>query len=109
MGLSMSYNTRALDVGLRSRLVNNTNNNFVADTGEQVSFQIDPRLEMRWTNPTAAPGISNLMATWTGYITVPTTDNYHLPVSLNSDEDIEVKINSHRRPACQPDQHRPAR
>ena len=30
MGVSMSYNTRALDVGLRSRLVNNTNNNFVA-------------------------------------------------------------------------------
>ena len=92
MGVSMSYNTRALDVGLRSRLVNNTNNNFVADAGEQVTYQVDPRLEMQWTNPTAAPGISNLMSTWTGYITVPTTGNYKFAASLNSDEDVDVKV-----------------
>ncbi len=94
MGVSMSYNTRAQDVGLRSRLVNNTNNNFVADAGEQVTYQTDARLEMRWTNPTAAPGISNLMSTWTGFITVPTTGNYKFAASLNSDEDAEVKIAS---------------
>lgn len=94
MGLSMSYNTRARDVGLRSRLVNNTNNNFAADAGEQVSYQVDGRIEQQWVNPTAAPGISNLMSTWTGYITVPETATYRFAASLNSDEDVEVKIGS---------------
>lgn len=94
MGASMSYNSRAQDSGLRAQLVNNTNNNFAADAGEQITYQTDPGTTFKWANPTAAPGISNLMATWTGFITVPTYGTYKFAASLNSDEDVEIKVGS---------------
>ena len=72
-----------------------------------MSYQVDPLFEMKWTNPTAAPGISNLMSTWTGYITVPTTGTYKFAASLNSDEDVDVKVGATTVRACEPQRHCP--
>jgi hypothetical protein len=76
MGVSMSYNSRANDIGLRGRLFNDANNNGVADSGELVTSRVDRAMTMQWSTPAAAPGVSNFVGTWTGYITV--ADRWHV-------------------------------
>ena len=95
MGVSMSYNSRANDLGLRGRLFNDANSNGVADSGELVTSRVDRAMTMQWTSPAAAPGISNLVGTWTGYITVPTGGTYHIAAAVGADERVEVKVGTY--------------
>jgi RHS repeat-associated protein len=95
MGVSMSYNSRANDIGLRGRLFNDANNNGVADSGELVTSRVDRALTMQWASPAAAPGVSNFVGTWTGYLTVPTTGVYNIAAAVGADERVEVKVGSY--------------
>ncbi len=92
MGVSMSYNSRANDLGLRGRLYNDVNSNGLADAGELVTSRVDRAMTMQWANPAAAPGIGNFVGSWTGFLTVPTAGTYHLAAAVGADERVEVKI-----------------
>ena len=92
MGVSMSYNSRVNDLGLRARLFNDVNNNGVADAGELVTSRVDRAMTMQWSSPAAAPGISNLVGTWTGFLTVPAAGTYHLAAAVGADERVEVRV-----------------
>ncbi len=92
MGASMSYNSRANDIGLQGRLYNDSNGNTVADANELVTSRVDREMSFKWATPGAAPGISNFVGTWTGYLTVPAAGTYHIASALGADERVEVKV-----------------
>ncbi|MBI4933671.1 MAG: hypothetical protein HY828_07320 [Actinobacteria bacterium] len=92
MGGSLSYNSRINDVGLRSWIVNDANSNGVQDVGEQASGSVDTSLKFKWVSPAALPGVSNLLATWSGYVTVPTTGLYYFGAALGADEKVNVTV-----------------
>jgi len=94
MGGSLSYNSRPNDVGLRSWIVNDTNDSGMQDSGEQAAGSIDPSLRFRWASPAALPGVSKLLATWSGYVTAPTTGQYYFAASLGADEKAKVTVNN---------------
>ena len=94
MGASLAYNSRANDIGLHARLYNDNNSNGSPDASELVTARLDRELSFKWANPGAAPGISNFVGTWTGYITVPTAGTYHLAAAVGADERAEVKVGS---------------
>ncbi|MCE9623255.1 MAG: hypothetical protein K8R99_13010 [Actinomycetia bacterium] len=93
MGASLAYNSRANDIGLRARLYNDANGNGVLDVGEPlVTSRVDREMSFTWATPGAAPGITNFVGTWTGYLTVPTAGTYHIAGAVGADERVEVKV-----------------
>ena len=94
MGASISYNARANDIGLRARLFNDSDNNGIAGTGELVTSRVDRAMSFKWSSPGAAPGITNFVGTWTGYVTVPTTGTYQFAAAVGGDERVEVNVGS---------------
>ncbi|MEK7426262.1 MAG: PA14 domain-containing protein, partial [Actinomycetota bacterium] len=92
MGVSMAYNSRANDIGLRGRFFNDTNGNSIAEDGELVSSRLDRAMTMKWATPGAAPGITNFIGTWTGYMTVPTAGTYHIAAAVGADERVQVQV-----------------
>ena len=98
IGASFTYNSRANDIGLRARVVNDSNGNMVADVGEQVTTQIDREIALKWASPgSAAPNVTNLWTTWSGFITpdcpgVATTCTLFLAGAVDTDDKVQVKI-----------------
>jgi len=92
MGASLAYNSRANDIGLRARLYNDSNGNVIADANELVTGRVDREMSFKWTTPGAAPGITNFVGTWTGYITIPVAGTYQIAAAVGADERAEVKV-----------------
>jgi large repetitive protein len=94
MGASLSYNSRANDIGLQGRMFNDTAiPNLLPDNSEIVTSRVDRDLSFKWASPSAIPGIGRFVGTWTGYITVPDAgSSYHVAAAVGADERAEVTI-----------------
>ena len=89
---SFAYNSGKSDTGLLGRYYNDANANGEGDASEFRFERIDPAVNFDWGTGSPAPGlgVDNFVATWSGYLSVPTTGTYWFRAGVDDDMTVTV-------------------